>query len=431
MEKNQNPNNKETARVKNLKVSESQTSKTDQGKDTKYLMVAVGIIGIILIGGLIALSIGFNKNTPEITNQSPREQVNNTINLTNATTSPTTTQNTTPSCNDNCKLNQANRENFDQECRQISSVEIKDQCFMKFSNSSFDACKAITNMQNKETCTSQFAYKEQNIEKCSELVGESKNRCTTLATTCKRAEDEKTCLAVVKADKTVCESDEECLFEFAYELKQEEACNQISTVQLKAACKYAASNSDACTQLQYLVQRDACYSLYGAKTKDIVACNNIRGDQYTGVCFGENAANRSDINICKNAGIDLGELWTCYTIYALENGDLNACKQIDTKASSARFDCAFESAKKYGDPSACEAITDIGPRLPCYQAVLIHDTSKLNPTKCSLVTHPTYQNKCYTEAAKKTGDVTYCNNIVNPEEKLSCIDSYQRSRASS
>lgn len=419
MEKEQNPNTK----GKNAKKQEGSPN-LSTNQNSKYVIVAIAIIGVILLGGLLALSVGFGKTKTEIIptkNETPKPIQN----ITN-TTQTTPELNQSPICDDQCNLDKANLENFGAICPMINDRTTKDQCYQKFANQSFDACKMIGNMQNKESCISTYAYREQNSEKCSELADlQSRNRCIEKATSCK---GNSTCIAVAKNDLSLCENEDSCLFEFAYKTQNSTICSQISTVQMKAACTYSTTRSDACTQLQYSIQRDLCYSLYGEKTADISACQAIEGEKYLGACYGAVAVERKDAATCTNSGIGLEELWGCYTKVALQTKNATICANINILASNARFECAFESAKQAGDPSACQIITDLGPRIPCYQAILIHDTSKLDPSKCDAVTHPTYKNKCYTEAAKKTGEISYCDKIDGAEERISCIDSYQRSR---
>lgn len=408
--------------------NQKKEDKSPKNQDSNYVLIAAVVIGVILLGGLVALSIGFGKPSPPAnTNNQPIK--NETITPINNSTNNQTVEvevNQSPVCDDNCNLAAATIDNFQMNCAQISSSTTKDLCYQKFANQSFDACKIVTNAAIKESCVSAFAYKEQSSEKCSELTdAQSRNRCVAKAASCN---GNTTCIAVAKNDLSICDNEDSCMFEFAYKTQNSTICTQISGIQMKAACTYATTRSDACTQLQYPIQRDLCYSLYGEKTKEITACQLIRGDKYLGTCFGAVAVERKDATICASSGIGLEELWTCYTKVALETRNSTVCANIDIRATSARFDCAFESAKRLGDPSACQIITDIGPRIPCYQAILIHDPSKLDPSKCDLVTHPTYQNKCYTEAAKKTGEVSYCDKVDGADERLSCIDAYQRSR---
>ncbi len=410
---------------KNQPKDKNQKKENSQNQDSKYVLIAAVVIGVILLGGLVALSIGFGK--PSVNNTNNATIKNETIKpIQNNSSVLIPVLNQTPICDDRCNLGNATVQNFQTNCAQINNIAIKDECYGKFANQSFDACKMISNTQNKESCISAFAYREQSNEKCSELSdSQAKNRCIAKVASCN---GNTTCIAIAKNDLSVCEGEDSCIFEFSYKTRSNLSCTQISNTQMKAACTYATTNSDACTQLQYQVQRDSCYSLYGEKTKDISACQLIRGDRYLGTCFGAVAAQRNDATVCTNSGIGLEELWTCYTKAALETKNATICANIDILASNARFECAFESAKRLGDPSACQIITDLGPRIPCYQAILIHDPSKLDPTKCDLVTHPTYKNKCYTEAAKKTGDRNYCDKIEGADERLSCVDAYQRSR---
>lgn len=410
---------------KNQPKDKNQKKESSHNQDSKYILIAAVVIGLILLGGLVALSIGFGKpNANNTNNATIKNETIKPIQNNSSVLPPVLNQ--TPTCDDNCNLGSATAQNFQVNCAQINSSAIKDQCYQKFANQSFDACKMITNLQIKENCISAFAYTEQSSEKCSELSdSQSRSRCIAKAASCN---GNATCTAIAKNDLAICEGEDTCTFEFSYRTHNSTACNQISSTQMKAACTYATTNSDSCTQLQYQVQRDLCYSLYGEKTADVSACQIIRGDKYLGTCYGAVAVQRNNSAVCTNSGIGLEELWTCYTKVALETKNATICSNINTLATNARFECAFESAKRSGDPSACQIITDLGPRIPCYQAILIHDPSKLDPTKCDLVTHPTYQNKCYTEAAKKTGDISYCDKIDGADERLSCVDSYQRSR---
>ena len=196
-------------------------------------------------------------------------------------------------------------------------------------------------------------------------------------------------------------------------------------------CKSSISKSDQCSSLTGAAA-DLCYQTYGILSSSSEICKMITPDgPYSTMCFSTVAANLKDPTICDHSGLAINNLWACYSNYSLSSGDIAGCSQIHTLASNSRFDCAFEFAKKFGDPSACDIIEQTGSRIVCYQGVLIYSPENLNVSTCHSVLNYNWMNKCYLESAKKYSNVSICDQIDDDSYRLTCIDAYNANKTNS
>jgi hypothetical protein len=135
-----------------------------------------------------------------------------------------------------------------------------------------------------------------------------------------------------------------------------------------------------------------------------------------------------NLSICDEGDIGLNELWACYRNYSLITGNLSGCQNIDELAITNQFQCVFEYAKKYGDPSACDLIESLSSRSTCYEGSIIYSNQNLDWHHCSNVTNFIWQNKCYTEGAKITNNISICDYPSETYARESCRTSFESNK---
>ncbi len=392
-------------------------SKDDKGKTV--LFIGILLVLIVVIGGGLLLLI--SQKGPVVVPPS---------NVTNQTPPPTnnTPTNVTPVCDDSCHLSRAQSQANYSQCLLISTDSLKQDCYVSLSNVSLEACQAIGDAGRKAVCITAFAVAGANITLCDSLtVG--KAACQYAVNPCVNATDMPLCSAMRDRNPAECQSDADCLLNYSTAMKDQASCSLIADQVLSKACSSSVSFSDKCVDLPAPYQRDACYSLYARYTNDYLECSQITPETNASLsCFEYFAAKNRDKSICNYFMLD--DKWACLIYYSLNTQDISGCEGIDPLATSNTFQCAYQYAIKYGDPSACQVISQsLSVTSTCYQGAIIYYNQNLDFHNCANVTNFVWGNKCYTEAAKIDNNVTICNLITTDYAKQSCQDAYAANKS--
>ncbi len=381
-------------------------------------LIGVLLVLIVVIGGALIYII--SQRAPATV--TPANQTNTTsppviiINASNGT-------NVTPSCDDQCMLAKAVSDQSFSECQQLSSEGLRQSCYSQLSSVSLGACEALSNSTARDSCVTAFAVSQNDTTICDALTG-GKQSCQLAVNPCANAADKPLCSALSSSDASKCGTDQGCLLNYSLTAKNSSACALIQDQVTADACASGVTYTDKCSGLPQISQRDLCYQLYATYSNNYLECLQItRESSYATDCFSYFAAKLQNMTICNYFTLD--QKWACLRQYSLYSGDINGCKAIDPLASTNRFLCAFNYSIKFGDPSACQVITqNLGEVSTCYQGAIIYSNQNLDYHNCANVTDFVWQNACYTAAAKLDNNVAICNYITADFAKQSCQDAY-------
>jgi len=391
-------------------------------EDHKHTMLVIGVLVVlILVVGAALFYVMTSK--PGVPVQPPVNQTNQTpTNMTNQT-------NITPTCDDGCYYDRAVSQEDLSLCQQISDSGLKQQCYYELSDTSLDACKLVTDDAKRKVCITSFAVSGNDISLCDLLIA-GKNDCRNAVDPCLGSSDADLCHALARNDPAECKSDSDCLLNYSLTKDDASTCELIQNAVVSKACVSAIKYTDKCDDLSTPAQKDYCYQLFAIYSDDFLACTQITPDStYSLDCFSTFAASLHNLSICDQDGFSLNSLWACYRNYSLLSGDLSGCYAIDELATTNRFQCAYEYAKKYGNPSACQAITDtLAQRSTCYEGVIIYYPQNLDWRYCANVTNFEWKNQCYVQSAKLYDDISLCDYVEVDYAKRSCQSSYEANK---
>jgi hypothetical protein len=397
--------------------------KGGEGKKT-VLLIAILLVLIVIVGAglvyIITHKAGFV--TPPA-NGSATNASTTPSNQTNATQNGTAGNVT---CADQCHLANALRDGNASECQLVTDAALAQDCYSQLSGTSLAACELLSNETRKEACLIQFAVAMNDSSLCDLFSPASKGGCLSHFNPCVLAKNRPLCEAVSAKDPGKCGTDYACIMNYSVTMRDPNPCSRITDAIRSKACTSATLRSDRCADLQFDSQKNLCYELYAIYADDYTACMQITGDNaYSLECFSYFAARLRNLSICEQDSLSLDSLWACYTNYSLMTGDKAGCAKIDALATTSRFTCSFEYAKKWGDPSACEMITDtLEQRDSCYLGSIMSSNQNLDWRHCADVVKFQWQNKCYSEAAKLTSNISLCDRIQADYAIESCKDSY-------
>lgn len=405
--------------------------KDDDEKKTALLigilLVLIFVVGSALIYIITHKGGGVQNVEPPKANQTSKPHAQNLTNITNIT-------NATYQCDDTCLLERAVRDKNLSECQQILAEAIRQECYGQLSNYSLDACKALSDVIKRKSCVTMFAIANKDIMLCDLLV-QGKDECMLAVDPCYNATEnaEKAlCNALQSSNPSLCGSDSMCLLNYSFIKKNSSSCSLIQNAVVSTACISAVGYTDKCSDLPKGAEQDYCYELFAVYTDDYLTCTQITPNSvYALNCYSFFAATLHNLSICDRDDLGLNEKWSCYTNYSLNTGDLSGCEKIHKLATTSRFWCAFEYAKKYGNPAACEIISELGSRSTCYQGAIIYSNQNLDWQYCDDITNFNWMNKCYTESAKLYNDVSICERISDYYSRESCKSSYATNKSNS
>lgn len=392
----------------------------DDGKGT-VLVIGVLIVLIVLVGAVLFYVLTQRGEGPPIT--PPGNATNQSqTNMTNQT-------NVTAPCDDACFRQRALDEQDFRYCRNISSSTLGQQCYEALASVSLDACKAVADAAKKKACITSFAVSGDNIMLCDFLTT-GKEDCQLAVDPCLDAQNRPICRALLTGNAAECQGDSTCLLNYSVTAKNASSCELISDEVFYKSCVSAVRRSDRCSDLTFQAQKDYCYQLFALYSNDYLVCTQITpATTYALDCFSTFAARLHNVSICNDDGFSLNALWECYTNYSLLTGDLAGCERIDKLATTSKFNCAYQYAKEYGNPVACQVITEsLTQRSTCYEGAIIYYQENLNWTYCSGILDFNWRNKCYTESAKLYDDITLCDYASAEFARESCRSSYEANK---
>ncbi|MBU0532045.1 hypothetical protein KKB44_00980 [Candidatus Micrarchaeota archaeon] len=389
--------------------------KTDQNP---MLILGILLILIVLFGGaLIFLLDNRVIDIPEIfTNETPPEEEPEEF-LVNQT-------NVTEICDDNCYYELAIETQTFSLCQNITDNMTQQDCYEALSNFSLDACIGLENQSKKETCIILFAKSESNLSLCDYL--EEKENCQFEVDPCLAEDDVNLCRALTSSEPSECKEDSLCLLNYSITKSNSTTCDLIQNSVISTACTSILTRNDKCYTLGRQTEQDYCYQLYAIYTDNYVQCTQITyNTQYALECYSYFAGKYNDLSICDADGFELNNKWDCYTAFSLTSGNISGCEAIHELATTSRFNCAFEFAKKYGNPGACNVIQALPTRSTCYQGAILYSNENLNWTYCVDVLNFDWRNKCYSETAKLYDDISLCDYISEDFAKEACEIAYE------
>ncbi|MBI5223681.1 hypothetical protein HY990_04635 [Candidatus Micrarchaeota archaeon] len=330
------------------------------------------------------------------------------------------------SCDSACLLSRAIAEKNPDFCTLIQNSSLRSSCINNISLVSLSACRLVDDQSKRDLCLLYFAQNTSDVSLCDSLSASNRSTCRSSVDYCSGSKSPLSCNAIRSSDISLCSDDSNCIIDFAMAKNDLSVCSSIAQIQLSAACTSSVKKSDDCYSLSVSLHRDLCRQIYAQKTNQLVLCREISSGVYASRCLAYFAINQSNVSLCSYSGtVALDDLWSCYINYSLETGDSRGCFNIDALAVNNRFNCAFNTAKLHGDPSACEAISDLGTREVCYQAVLIYNPIILKPSTCAAISQFQWRNKCYNEAAKVYNNVSYCAFADDQPAKDTCVLAYE------
>ncbi|MFH1221737.1 MAG: hypothetical protein V1492_01495 [Candidatus Micrarchaeota archaeon] len=372
---------------------------------------AVALVAIVIVLILIALA------TIKLPGFGGPDKDNTSINIIEHND---TTKNVTV-CDDQCLYKKALLNSS--LCSQLKNATLQESCYEKWSNSSLDFCLKTDNA-TKEVCLFYFAKATANVSICEYAM--NKTGCAVNIDPCYAYEsvERGRCFAFAKNDSSYCK-DDDCRYAFAMQKTDTTSCQKIEMASRRMACISILERKDHCPELTIAAERDLCWQLYATTMDDPNVCLDISNESaYKLECHSYFAIKRHDLTVCDKIGLLLDLQWACYRNYSLGTGDLTGCININKLATTNKFICCFDFAKKFGDPSACNVINDSPDTNICYQGSILGRTN-IDYTKCAAVPISDWRNKCYSEYAKYHNDPSMCDYIEKANEKEACVIAWQ------
>ncbi len=381
-------------------------------KTKRNRVIKIGIIGfiiVVIITGLLLFSF-FTK--PPV----------NTDIVVPVITKP----NVTESCDDSCFWLKAQETVDTNDCTSISNITKKQLCFVSISSKSLDACKQVSEYNDRKKCVKIHASTTQNIALCSLLEEADKADCILEGDACyyENESNKPLCKALNKNNASFCQNNDQCIIDYSRQIHSAEACSMVSSRPLKNACSSIVLDKDDCGNLPNEDEIDYCKQVYAIQTNKSTECKFIRSTTgYAVDCFAYFAEQAKKVSFCD--GVEILKRWDCYKKYAQETGDLAGCIGIDKFAPIAKEHCFIDTGKIYGNPQACEYLTfDTSAREICFRAA-IQDNTALRSVNCANITNDAWELRCYTNAAKIEKDISVCNSLKQDADVLFCRSNYQ------
>lgn len=389
-----------------------------KGEDDKEVvpLIAILLVLIVLVGGVLYYLISYQAPQEEQPTQQPPVQPE--------PEQPEPEEPPVEVCDDECHYDIAIMNQSIDECKKIENNASAQECYEQLSDVSLAACLEVQDQDKKDFCVSSFAVINDDIDLCDLLEGDVKENCRKQVDECIGVENEDLCRALKDEDASECKSDD-CVLNYSITKQDASSCGLITSSAVEKGCESAIKDTDKCYDLTEESKRNYCYQIYATYSDNYKVCSSITSNSMYHVdCLSMFAVSQSNASICRNDGLTLDNLWSCYTKYALASGDLGGCDLIDKLATTNRFKCAFEYAKKFGNPAACQVVQSLATRDTCYQGAIIYSSENLDPQYCPEITNFEWRNKCYNEAAKMYDDIEICEEIENDNAYLACISAY-------
>lgn len=328
-------------------------------------------------------------------------------------------------CGDECFLKLALESADSSFCSNVSAAR-SDECWQIFSHTELGACLNLRNYTLRKDCTEYLSFEQMNASLCDYLQEGDKQFCVErINPPCLDIADQagrELCLAMRYNSSEYC-SESACVLEYASTRNDSGACGALSNEAEKTACASVVGGTDLCFGLSGVYTRDYCYQLTAQYTDDYSYCNSIATALYKFNCYKSAAVYERNLSYCEKN--DLEYLWECYRNYSLATGDMNGCFAINNRfASGSRDGCFYTFAGAFGDPSACNYLSNMYAKTNCYANTIL-DGAELTVEKCSAIWQENWKDKCFSRMALKAQQKEICGYIIDKGEKDRCEESIQ------
>jgi len=179
--------------------------------------------------------------------------------------------------------------------------------------------------------------------------------------------------------------------------------------QLMELCLRAYANSckkvSICGDIPLGDNRDGCYYDLAVKTKDVLLCDMIPGNNTKNLCKAGFDKNASICREITNADMQCD----CYLNLIMPAKNISQCENVFPAPCRGR--CFYEYAVNYDMPQLCQRADD-GSRDSCYRRVA---TENLNTFACASVQLQS-NDLCYLDMAVGKKDPLICDNLTYAEK---------------
>ncbi len=323
---------------------------------------------------------------------------------------------------DECFFELAKSNSNPETCKNIYSLGTLDSCYAFFADSDLEVCKKITDSEMKASCLTENAKNEESEDICKliEDIAARENCLKEVLPPCMLiadVEERQLCLAYENNDYSLCKTDW-CLFEYAQNMSEEDACEMIATQSERFACT-AVSRKDvsACFDASLSPIQDACIEIASKELDKPEGCDlATNGSDYKNSCYLYFAVENLDTSFCKKAAPE-EERDQCYSDYSIRTATVDACPDIIESLN--RIGCYYQSALQNRMPSLCNPLENSAQRTDCYSKGTFSKEGPA-PIDCAFVESEVWRDKCYYQAAVKNQESSLCAFITPGHDKDAC-----------
>ena len=315
--------------------------------------------------------------------------------------------------NDLCFRKFAIIESNASHCEKIKETHLRDPCFgfLAMQQRNIDFCNSIEDSGWKDGCIKSIGSGEGII--CENFADEtSKDECYNLL-----AEINQDAASCGKIKRPILKDD--CYYHLAVSLNEPSFCDSISSHAISGSCYYSQAgvqigilkDEEYCEKLGEM--SDSCYYFLAIIKEDQSFCDKIKFDSSDPYSIGRSTCK-------KRVSLSYNDLEI-----NIKKGNLKFCE----KSNEPDY-CFRDIARNLRDEKLCEKIRDQQQKNFCYY-YLAEDKQDFNicnqivelesNNKWSNTSVTSCQDNIYSELAKRSTDITTCNNIRNGEKQATCF----------
>jgi hypothetical protein len=238
-------------------------------------------------------------------------------------------------------------------CDKIKTPELRDQCFYNQLE-----CDLINGEEKREECYSILIERE-----------------------CQGSDMPSLCKALLTDNVEYCGVNEECLINYAYEIKDESLCEKIETSFKKSACHAVVNRAwNMCYQYEkYEATQSECLKIYSSIIKSgSTICDGLEEGRYLYDCLSTVAFNTNDEKLCSKILI-YNTRRDCYFNLAYEYDRPEVC-DLSPEQDDADF-CRVRLANKLFKPTICEPIRNPSYKWGCFGDSIVKDKTLVSECK--------------------------------------------------
>ena len=318
---------------------------------------------------------------------------------------------------DQCFLAHAQGTSNPDTCKNIYSVATLDSCYALFASDNLGICEKITDQSMLDACLLQNAQSQNSSSICN-MINDSQKRegcLTQILPPCMAISDpagQTLCLALQGSNPSLCANNSACIFAYAKNKSDTNACAMIGSQVDSYACMAVAENSaEACKNAPATSVQDACI-LEAAELLDNPGACALASPQSSGSngCYTYFAVKYLNPNYCADTAPQ-GSSDDCYTNYSIETANSSTCAKVVVPLE--QIGCYYKAATDNGMPSLCNPLAQNGSSASGAERVECYSLSTLGaggpvPSDCQFVNDSSWRDECYYTAAKDTSDSTLC-----------------------